>query len=102
MIELRHHPRAHPNARAVMHARACVARCQVDNLSIGGVLLSPSLDVSVAIEVGARVMVELYLAGTAAWIVQRGRVQRFEPGGPLAIAFDDVSPEFEDEVEDEV
>ena len=52
---------------------------------------------------GMEVSVDRHPVGGRDWIGQRGRVRRCAGrGAPLAVAFDHVSPEFEDLVEDEV
>jgi len=102
MLDLRHSPRAHVCGHAIVHASSGIARCEVENLSVGGVLVRASLEAPSVLVTGTPVIVELYLAGTAAWVEQPGWVRWRDRGGVLAIAFEDVSAELEDEVEDEV
>jgi len=102
MPDLRHYARAHVCGDAIVHAPTGVAHCEIENLSVGGALLHPLLEVPLEIEPGTPVTVDLHLAGTSSWVGQSGRVRWRDRGGSLAIAFEEVSAEFEDEVEDEV
>jgi len=96
--ERRRHYRAEVIGCAILHASPAMAiRCEVGDLSLGGVLLRNE---TACPAVGTRVTVEIELAGSG-WITQRGTVQR---GGPdvVAIRFDPLHPEVEDLIEDEV
>jgi len=102
-LDRRHSPRAHVHGHAIVHAPIGVARCEIENLSVGGALLRPSLGTLVDLATGTQVVVDLHLAGTCGWYGQRGRVRRHDGGaGPFAIAFEGASPELEDLIEDEV
>jgi CheY-like chemotaxis protein len=96
-------PRVHVGGSALIHAPEAIVRCEITNLSARGALLRPSLAPGTTLAPGTVVSVDLHLIGSRSWIGQRGRVRRCAGrGAPLAIVFDQVSPEFEDLVEDEV
>jgi len=95
----RRHYRAKVSGRAVVHARDGAVRCEIDNLSLGGVLLRPVSEAAHLAE-GITVAVELQVDG-AGWVVQNGQVTRCAERG-VVVAFGDVSPELEDLIEDEV
>jgi CheY-like chemotaxis protein len=99
----RHYPRAQVGGSALIHAPDAVVRCEITNLSVHGALLRPLLAPGTTLAPGTPVSVDLHPVGSRSWIGQRGQVRRCAGrGAPLAIAFDHVSPEFEDMVEDEV
>ena len=92
--------RAEVEGCAILHAPGGVAvRCRVADLGLGGVRLerAPLVD---GVMPGVEVTIELECAG-AGWVVQRGRVVR-QHGGQLAIVFDQLAPEVEDLIEDEI
>jgi hypothetical protein len=100
----RRHYRAKVTGRAVIHGadgnrRDGTVRCEIDNLSLGGVALRPTGEPHDLIE-GNTVAVELQVDG-AGWVVQRGQVQRCGERA-VVISFAEVSPELEDLIEDEV
>jgi len=77
--------------------------CDVENLSLGGVLLQAEAGASIELSIGMPVVIELHLVGPAAsWLAGRGHVQRLPSGERFAVAFDDLSAELEDVIEDEV
>jgi len=102
MLDLRHSPRARVYGHAIVHAPTGVAHREIENLSVGGVLLRPSLEAPILLSPGTPVTAEIFLAGSFGWVEQAGRVRWRDRCGFLAIAFEDVSAELEDEVEDEV
>jgi CheY-like chemotaxis protein len=100
----RRHYRAKVSGRAVIHhaqghGRDGAVRCEIDNLSLGGVALRPLTETPDLPE-GTSVAVELQVDG-ASWVVQSGQVQR-RGTRALVITFAEVSPELEDLIEDEV
>jgi len=98
----RRHYRAKVSGRAVIHVRDGAVRCEIDNLSLGGVMLRPVDEAGTDLAEGSTVAVELQVDG-ASWLVQQGSVQR-RASNPqrVVIAFGEVSPELEDLIEDEV
>jgi len=96
----RRHYRAKVSGRAVIHGRDGAVRCEIDNLSLGGVMLRPVEEADTDLPEGCAVAVELQVDG-ASWLVQQGSVKRRAERG-VVIAFGEVSPELEDLIEDEV
>jgi hypothetical protein len=96
--ERRRHYRAEVIGCAILHAPPATAiRCEIANLSLGGVLLRPDASTPT---IGTRVDVEIELAGSG-WITQRGTVHR-NARDVVAIVFDHVSAHIEDLIEDEI
>jgi hypothetical protein len=106
----RRHYRAKVTGRAVIRGRdgqgregSGTVRCEIDNLSLGGVALRPIAPLGSELRElveGHGVAVELQVDG-AGWVLQRGQVQRCD-GRAVVIVFAEVSPELEDLIEDEV
>jgi CheY-like chemotaxis protein len=100
-VDRRHAPRASVSGNAIVHAITGVARCDIVNISIGGVLLRATE--SAGLHFGHPVIVELHLDATdTEWIHLRGHVQRIDDGGAFGVSFHHVSPQFEDIMGDEV
>lgn len=96
----RHSFRADVHGCAIVHGPGGASRCVVVDLCLGGVRLLELVRGASDLVPGAEVTCELEIAGQG-WVVQRGRVLRHEQG-ELAIAFEGLSPEVEDVIEEEV
>ena len=101
-FERRHTPRVNVSGNAIVHAAAQVVRCDIVNLSMGGVLLRSTENVAIGLPVGSPVVVELHLdAEHSEWIRLRGHVHRHDQAR-LCVSFHHISPQFEDLMGDEV
>jgi CheY-like chemotaxis protein len=101
--ERRHTPRATVRGNAIVHAAASVARCDIINLSMGGVLLQSTETVENRLAPGSRVIVELHVdAIDTEWIRLHGHVHRLDEKGSFCVSFQDISPQFEDVMGDQV
>jgi hypothetical protein len=97
--ERRRHFRAGVYGGAVVHVHSQgQLRGRISNLSLGGALID--LAEGTEVEHDREVVVELEI-GDNGWIAQRGRIRR-STGRQLAVAFDELGPEVEDVIEDEV
>jgi hypothetical protein len=102
-FERRHTPRVNVSGNAIVHAAAQVVRCDIVNLSMGGVLLRSTENVAIGVPFGAPVTVELHLdAEHSAWFRLRGHVHRLDQAAGLCVSFHHISPQFEDLMGDEV
>jgi hypothetical protein len=85
---------------AVVQVAGAVVHVHSVNLSLGGLLVEWRAAVAGRPPVGAPVWVQLDIGGSG-WLRQRGHVQRCDRG-LLAIGFDALSPDTEDQIEDRV
>lgn len=93
--------RAGVHGCAIVHAPGGIAlRCEVLDLSLGGVRLVQMVSDDPHLTIGTEVAVELECAG-AGWVMQRGIVLRHRRA-ELVIEFHALSPEVEDLIEDEI
>jgi hypothetical protein len=99
--ERRRTPRVRARGNVVVHAAGGVVRCEIIDLSLGGVLLrcADPWQPTVSTEM---VAVDVHLDGRdTAWLQARGRVQRVDVEA-FCVVFEGVSAALEDAVEDEV
>ena len=93
--------RAGVHGCAIVHAPNDIAlRCEVIDLSLGGVRLAQMVADDPRIPPGSEVSVELECAG-AGWVLQRGVVARHRRA-VLVVEFYALSAEVEDLIEDEI
>ncbi len=99
-VERRRHFRAEVIGRAILHIHGSATRCEIGNLSLGGVMLRRDGDHAACPAAGSRVALDLELCASG-WIHTRGSVRRGDPE-VIVVQFDVLAPEIEDLIEDEV